>query len=532
MDGPNGIVATTRPTLSGTASDPDGDPITNVHIEVLQGATVVYAVDLGAVGATWSHVPTVDLPGGALTAHAVSGSTNLASAWSNSVSFTVDRPPVMGAFSAPPATGSNRRPTIVVAYSDPDGNVADNYGVEIYATSGGIAAGSPVYSAYYQTSGIAASSITHTPTADLPGGPLVVRVQVRAGPANLWSSWSVDYPFTIALTSPTIAWIYPAAAGAYMPVDWLDHLESAFNEAYGVAMVEIRPPAGQTLTRLRLWISGVASDPSVGGTLVYDLAPDPVGGTFSYGLSIGARGSTIYSTSWEATASGGGVTKVWRPGRIAAVEWIGRLFLGDHVTALDGVPSNVGMGAMPTWARAENAAGAALSSWGTYATALAAMPAQGAYLGMRQRAAYLGPDADMLIVGGAEQFGEGYTTLPPGWYINSGAGTFGTSSGHVVAGSLAYNGRGPVTVVSDGYIAQQLVVPSKTYKLSGWRLREAWADGTVYIWIGWYTAAMAGSAAAQPARSCNGIPASPAIHGSIARHGSRRRRMHGPARSS
>ena len=375
------------------------------------------------------------------------------------VDFTVDRPPVVVSFAGPPASSSNRRPLVDAVYSDPDGNVADLFDLEIYATSGGAPAGAPVYVVVNQGAGINSTNVWHTVATDLPGGNLVVRVRVRSGPAYLWSGWSGYHPFLIALTSPTLAWLSPESVGAYSTLEWMDHLESAFDAAYGIHRVEIWPPAGQTLTRLRLWISGVNSDPSVGGTLVFDIAPDPVGGLFSYGLSVSAAGATVYSSAWEATASGGGVTKSWRMGRLAGTEWIGRVFLGDNVTALD--PDHIDGGGDDAWRwyRAEDAAGTVLSAWGTPAAALAAMPATGAYLGLRVRSAKKTQDGNTLTNGSFEDGLAGWATDAGTTYLSIAGGPDGSKY-------LRIPGDG---VTSYPQVRQTVsVVPGGTYRLAGW----------------------------------------------------------------
>jgi hypothetical protein len=469
MTGPTGVQGT-RPTLAGTAVDAEGDPITNVHVEVSQGATVVYQADLGAVASPWSHVPTADLPGGALTVRAVAGAGGLTGAYSAALAFTVDRPPVVGAFTSPPASGSNRRPPITFGTSDPDGNATTAWDLQVYATSGGVAAGSPVYQALAQTSGISAGQVTHTPTADLPGGALVVRARVQSGPGALWSAWSADYPFVVALTTPSVTYLVPASVGGYVTPDGtFSDLATAFSKITHAHTADLRPPAGQTLTRMRIWVGYTAADPSVAGqgTLVWDAAPTPAGQQAGWGSELGASGSVVFATAFEATASGGGVTKAWRWGKCSLVEWIGRVRLGDQVTALTATPDQMGAGLLAGWIRAENLAGAGLAAWRatppTPAAILPELPAAEAWLGLRNRYAWNAPDVDLLA--GTGSFEDPALT---GWATS---GQVSSQAG--IANSPPTHGGRILRITGDGVTPYPQasrwvqVFPGATYTLSG-----------------------------------------------------------------
>jgi hypothetical protein len=481
MTGPTGVVGTTRPALAGSATDPNGDPIENVHVRVYSGGgtTAVYDADLGPVPAgAWSHVPTVDLPGGALTAQAYATAAGVGSAWSNVVDFTVDRPAVVTTFAEPPATTPSRRPNIAWNYSDPDGDVAQAYHVEVYQSVGGAPSGAPVWAAYDQTAGINPGWISVVPTADLPGGDLLVRTAVRTGPAYLWSSWSAYHPFRVVLDAPSVSWITPDVDGGYLPHAWILDIAGPLSTRQAHSRVDVRPPSGQTITTTRVdlkfgaggWVNWTPNlgIPAAGGEAALGWNADGGSGAYPYGSG---------RVRWTVTASGGGVTTVERAWRASIGEWFGSVALGDQVSDLTVGLALKGAGQPQAgqawddswlWVRAESAPGVAApgANWENYldggalvSHVVAKMPATNAYLGLRIRYVQREPPVDVLANGSFEDGLAGWATDAGTTYLLVAGGPDGTQY-------LRIPGDGFTSYPQIRQVVE--VLPNASYRVSAW----------------------------------------------------------------
>ena len=473
LDAPTGVQSTTRPTLSGTATDPDGDPITNVAVAVYRSSdnVLVYYADLGAVGSSWSHVPTADLPGGALWAAATPVAGGLTGAASNVVNFTVDRPPNAPVWSAPSGNvGGTRRPVHTFSATDPDGDALELYDLEVYQSVGGAPSGAAVYAV--ANLGASGTSVSHTPTIDLPGGPLLARSRVRTGPADLWSAWSAYQAYSIILTTPTVAWIEPASSNAFEVYDngqFVDQWSSPLITAIW-GRVQDAPPSGQTLTREARGYGYEAA----GASWAYDGPPQapntPTGGTASQPIYASPGGGWMYGRGhfrFIIGSSGGGLVDTQRNWRASILEWYGAVFLGDNVTAIAATLAGMG-GQLKGWWRAQASRTDSSKGWRELtdqAGILAELPATGAYLGLRSRFAINGPDVDLL--GGAGSFED--PTLA-GWTLGGGQ--------IYVQGNLegrpAPDGSTELRITGDGVTAYPQVsrlipvVPGGAYYLEGY----------------------------------------------------------------
>jgi hypothetical protein len=398
------IMGTTRPTISGTGSDPDGDPVDLYYAQFVQGSTVVHDATLPG-GPTFNYTPTVDLPGGAVYVIVKCQAGGL---WSPDVrvDFTVDRPPVVVDWSAPPASGSNRRPVHTFVSSDPDGDALELYDVEVYQDGGGgVPAGAAVWVASSQTAGISGMTVNHTPGVDLPGGPLLARSRVRTGPADLWSAWSPYRAYFIALTTPTVVWKQPPSDGGWIEYD----IPTFVNPAANPPTIAIwskatdAPPSGQTLTReARGYAYGTAAT-----AWAYDGPPQapntPTGGTVQQAFYDDLEANQSYGAGharFIVGASGGGLVDTTRKWRATLLQWQGALFLGDQVTALHAALAGAG-GDIGGWCRAQSSATAPNGSapWrdlSQLATVVTELPATGAWLGLLSRFAHKTPDVDLL----------------------------------------------------------------------------------------------------------------------------------------
>jgi hypothetical protein len=473
VTGPTGVQATTTPTVTATATDVDGDPITAYWVRVWQGATLVHENKAAGSGPSLAYV-TPALPGGALAVDVAAQAGGLWSAWTAQLPFTVDRPPTAPTWTAPVGNvSSNRRPVHTFAATDPDGDALEVWDLEVYQSSGGAPLGGAVYAVSGQSSGITGMSVSHTPTADLPGGPLLARSRVRTGPADLWSPWSAYQAYSIILTTPTVAWIWPATDGGYLPpVAYTDPAMSLLAILYQ-AQVDARPPSGQTLTNLKIeWrYTGGAY------TTITNTTPAGAGGIFSANKLADANGAAPYGSGgvrYTLTASGGGITVVERTWKAAALEVVEAVSLGDQVSALTAALAATAGGDSVGWIRAQSSAIAAngAAPWRTLAqvaTALAELPAAGAWVGLRARFVQRAADADLL--GGSGSFED---PAMPGW-----VGAQGVSIGFVGAPDgarlLRITGNGVANYPGKTSPAIP-VVPGATYTLRATAKRAA---GTV-----------------------------------------------------
>lgn len=485
ITGPTGVVTTVRPTLAATCVDPDGDPLTLADIEVRKAGVVVYSALGTAVASatTIAHVPTADLPSGALVVRMRAQANGVWGAWSGDAPFTVDRPPAMGAWTAPAASVSGtRRPVHTVAWSDPDADAGEVFDIEVYPAAGGVpvSGAAPAYAKTNLTTGLAAASISHTPAADLPGGDLVARVRVRT--AGVWSAWSTWRAYTVVLTVPTLAWITPAAPGGFLAPDvYADLADPA------IALLAMRfryefssvPASGTTLTRAHVKI--VRLDGPTPGSVYADadIAIPPAGGIAGYNVvpnagTVGAAWTTPYGTveiTVDVFASNGGTIRDVRVGRFAAGEWYGAVALGDQVAGLAAVETPL-LDRVYMLYRAQTAPTVGTAPWralAALATVQAELPATNAYLGIRARIGRKTLDADLVVNGSFED-----ATLA-GWSSVNAQKTSIIDSG-------APDGSRVLRILGDGVanfpsVYQDcLVVPGATYRVSG---QVARAAGTV-----------------------------------------------------
>ena len=499
----NGSVTGTRPTISGIGSDPDGDPIDMYYIQVVQGSTVVQ--DYTAPGGpSFSYVPATDLPSGAVF---IVMKAQAAGLWSpdQRVDIVVDRAPVVGVFTEPPATTGDRTPNVVWYYSDPDGHVADRWNLEIYQAVGGAPSGAPVWSAYDRTDGIAPTYVSMTVPTDLPGGQLLARTQVRSGPGFLWSSWSAWQPFTITLTTASVAWIYPAVEGGYLPPVWLTDLTGGLESRAAMVSIDARPPAGETIT----WVGVETSVDGEAWQLPWNGPPDPswgggAGGRIDIGIPWTGAGVTWASgrIRFHITTSGGGVVHPVRGWKFSVLETRHAIVLGDQVTDLHLVETYKGKAvrddvanaytSIGRWIRAQSgldalAPGAVDWRWdddaGTSIAAVQAeLPATNAALGVLTRYTYRDDDPNLLTNG---SFEDGMT----GW-----VGDPGTTYLFIPGGP---DGGQHLRIPGDGFTyypqVRQVVevIPGAAYRIAGWMgAFEAMTD--MYIRLDQVTPAVGG----------------------------------------
>jgi len=491
VTGPTGTVTTLRPTLTAVAVDPDGDPLQAGDVEVRKAAAVVYSkVAFAAAGATsLSHVPTADLPSGALTVRFRAQAAGVYGAWSAEAPFTVDRPPVMGAWSAPAATVSGtRRPVHTVAWSDPDGDAGQAYDLEVYGASGGAPSGSAVYAKTNQTTGLTASSISHTPASDLPGGELVARVRVKA--AGVWSAWSSYRAYTVVLTVPTLTWNSPGTDGGFLSNtgDWANVANAmAVWDVYG--QIAYAPPAGQTITRVHVKTTVAEATPGspAVGTILIDSdisSPVPAGGVYTRMETPGA--TWIYGAirfEFEVFASGGGTSgKQSRVGRFAFGEWYGAVALGDQAGPAFGLTAvEVPLGdQVRVWYRAQTSptAAAGAAPWRDLASLPGIegeLPDTNAYLGVRTRIVRKADDTQLCL---NPSFEDGIVNGKPDvWAHNWGSGG---ASFRMMPDATAPDGAHVLRISCDGVVGYASVtqgldmseiVPGATYRLSGYAKR-------------------------------------------------------------
>jgi len=382
----------------------------------------------------------------------------------------------MGAWSAPAATVSgSRRPVHTIAWSDPDGDAGEVYDIEVYpATSGAPTPGAPVaYSRTGQTTGLGASSISHTPAADLPGGALVARVRVRT--LGAWSAWSSYRAYTIVLTFPTITWAFPEYDGGWCRVrtsDLADPARTLDDCAVRSLNFAYAPPAGTTITGSSLKIE--VEDPGIGGpavgTIIMNAGIGAIAGGGNYEQSWrpkafmpGWLGGTLKMTLTLTCANGAQVTEI-RRGRWAVGEWFGAMALGDAVSglAVAAVPKGDDSAVLFRAQVSPTAAnGSAPWRYNAIATVQAELPATNAYLGTWVRLSRKADDAELIVNGSLE------TGSRTPW---KGADALTT----IVSDTAAPDGALVMRIAGDGVTAypSQMqwvdVIPGATYKASGW----------------------------------------------------------------
>jgi hypothetical protein len=499
-----GVVTTVLPTLTASAIDADGDPVTAFDFEVRKAGALHYAsgptlpTTAGPPMAFGSHKVTANLSSGPLTLRARAQANGVYGAWSADVAFTVDRPPSVVAFSAPPAsvTGT-RRPPITFTATDADGDAIDLYDVEVYQDAGGGVAGPSTYKRASQnatiTPGSPNSTVTHTPQADLPGGAQLVRVRVHSTPVSgpaVWSSWSAYRAFTVVTTTPVLTWTFPDSDGGWSPyrdnemTDWapvttLPHI------AVRAFQVRYAPQSGTTITSLLNRVEVI--DSGVGGPAVGTLISNanisgivPAGSVYEFAFR-----PDVFAPAWYAgtllvtltlTAANASQTVETRRVRFAAGEYLGAIALGDSVTSLATVETPKLDACFMAYRAQTNPStpnGAAL--WrprSQLATVQAELPATNAYLGLRLRMYRQADDGPINADPGFED------ASMANWAVR---GVLGAGSGSI-PWSTAPEGLRVlrVNVGTGGYMGYYQrfgVIQNAWYAVSGWIARPT-AAGT------------------------------------------------------
>jgi hypothetical protein len=496
--GPTGTTTSKRPNLTGTGSDPDGDAITSYQVEVRQGTTVVYTWT-GGSGGSYSHTPTSDLPSGNLTTRVRATAAGLQGAYSADKAFTIDRIPIMGAWSAPAASvAGTRRPVHTIAWSDPDGDAGEVYDIEVYPATGG--APTPGQAAVYvrtnQTTGLSAGSISHTPAVDLPGGALVARARVRT--LGAWSAWSTYRSYTIVLTVPTITWNWPEYDGGWGRVrtnELQDPTRVLDNVAIRGINVNYAPPSGTTITTSNVKIE--VDDPGVGGpavgTILFNagIGAAAGGGAYEYAFRpnvapglAGWLAGTLKATVTFTCANSATVTEV-RRFRFAMGEWYGAVALGDSVSALASTEVPKGDDVAQFYrAQVSPTAANGAAPWrlrAALATVQGELPATNAYLGLWTRLSRLADDAELVADGSFE-------SDPP---LAAWGGPNANRSAVVPPSGGTQDGSRVLRIAGDGiasYPGASQTVPiiqGVTYRICGW-VRKAAGTAPAYVRLDTY----------------------------------------------
>jgi hypothetical protein len=387
--------------------------------------------------------------------------------------------PAVGAWSAPPATTGNRRPPLTFATSDPDGDAIDRYHVEVYQSVGGAPSGGPVYAAHDQTGGISAGSVTHTPTIDLPGGALLARSIVHAGPGGLWSDWSPWHAFTITLDAPAVSWVWPAVDGGYLPPVNMTDLAVTPSAVSVMTQIHHMPPAGQTATRIVIeWRYS-----SGGWFTIYDGAPGTTNGGYEQTWRAPHETAALpYGSGrvrWTLYASGGGSTTIERAWKASTGEWFGVTALGDGVTDLSAALYTHGGDDGGAWIMARNASDP-VGPWrpiGEAATVQAELPAANAYLGLRTRVTHRAPDDDVIVNGYPDDLGL--------WRADSGGSVVLAGSGEGRHLLLFSDGTGQSRLIGDNYRNVQPVIGGAWYR---WAARAGLGGGSTGLNLSLYLA--------------------------------------------
>ena len=490
---PGSTVTSVRPTLAATSVDPDGDPLTQYDVEVRKAGAIVYSAvnrTAAVTATTVSHTPTADLPPGDLTVRFRVRANNVDSAWSAESPFRIDRLPVVGAWSAPAGNVSGtRRPVHTFAWSDADGDPILAYDIEVYATEAGAPEGAPVYAKTGQVGGMSAASVSHTPTADLPGGALVARSRVQTGTplVNVWSAWSAYQPYTVVLVVSTLAWKYPAASGGGLyprDIGYAD-LTLAIDSLDMQAIATVTAPAGKTLTSLR---SRFQQLDGPGAPIMIEnwkgiaaaLIGTSGGQVNPFARVLPAHGSqaTRWQVDIEVGDSGGGLVVYTRVGGVAYGEWFGSVALGDSAQAVAAVETPKSAAGYANrsllWYRAQSsptaAAGAAPWRTRTDLAALAGeLPATNAYLGIRLREARLSPPPNLLTNNPSFEEPMSGATVP-GWSPSNPQCTLSAvADANAVEGSKVLRITGSATAAGSttGALGGLVpVLPGATYRFS------------------------------------------------------------------
>jgi len=476
---PTGKSGDTTPAYEFTATHPDGASITQWDLEDRPaGGSVTYskyAQTSGIASGKVTHSATTALSLGPREYRARVYGGGLWSAWSGWGPYAIDRPPATPVMTAPTGTISgSRRPVHTFTWSDPDADPGEVYDVEVYQDAGGgVPAGGTVGGTVGKAVTGGTSPTSWTPTADLPGGPLLARARVRT--AGVYSAWSAYRPYTIVLTTPTIIWNRPPYDGAFAfprASDWADPARVLTNMAMETFSTTTTPPAGQTITTARYKVE--VSDPGIGGPAVGTVLTDSNQATTGYAYAFRpdvAPGSTAWlsgtvKVTATITASGGGVATEVRYVRFTLGECAPALALGDAVTDLAVTYTPKGDDAVVA-IRAQTSPTAAVAgqTWRAVSDAAlvqAALPATNAYLGVRSRIARRVDDTQLMLNPSFE----------------SGQANWGPNGSHqhlvsIVTDTNAPDGDNVLRITGDGVVGYPAVtqqvdaIPGATYKLSG-----------------------------------------------------------------
>jgi hypothetical protein len=415
-------LVTNRPTLTGTGSDPDEDPVEVYDVEVSQGSTVVYSRTNQAAaisGMEVTHTVAANLP--TLVGLAWRMRTRHVGIWSpwssKTAAWTLNRKPNAPTFDAPPATvADNLRPTFTMRATDPDGEAIAYWSLEVYEDDGtGQPTGTPIY-VRNDNAWTGGATHSHTPNADLLVGKMLYRSRVATGPTPLtdpWkrSDWSDYQALTITASKAGITFREPGTDYAYLRVPTLADPATSIDtgQKLHLAWALTLPPTG-TITACTVKLEVPTTGPVLFNGPVTLLGG---GGAGEYELDVAVPDTTavvgkVLSLTITATASVGGVvnTRV-RPCRVS----YGR-------AAMNGIAS----GASPkswksTWTRQAGSTddvyvhyraqttpgGGALGpgSVDDIAVAGSYLPASGGYMGVMIRVGRR--DMDDAVVGGVDR---------------------------------------------------------------------------------------------------------------------------------
>lgn len=200
LTSPSGTVGTLTPTFQGTYSDPDGDPMGYVEIEVRRvsdNALFWASGELAASGSSFSRAYTgTALVSGtqykwrARTRESISG--GLMGAWSDFTTFTPSTNQIPVATLLSPisnATVGTLTPTLQFSYSDPDGDAQAGYQVQVRRYSDQVVFWDPG-----QQAG-AVTSVVYAGTALVGGTRYEWRARVQDS-KSAWSNYSGWESFT------------------------------------------------------------------------------------------------------------------------------------------------------------------------------------------------------------------------------------------------------------------------------------------------------------------------------------------------
>ncbi|MGZ6644336.1 MAG: beta strand repeat-containing protein [Solirubrobacteraceae bacterium] len=275
---PSGSVATTTPTLSGTAGTATGDDAT-VKVEILSGASVVQTQTVARSGASWSTTPFPALGQGTYTVRVTQGDWAANSATSSSVSFTVDTvAPAAPAVTAPSVWATSTTPTI-------SGTAANGAGDDTTVTVEILSGATIVQTLSAPRSGTTWS--VAVPSALTEGGAYTVRARQGDAAGNT-SANSAALAFTIDSVAPAVTLTLPAT-GTYT-----NSTTPTFSGAAGTATADL-----STIT-VRVY--------NAGGTVVQTRTATASAGAWSVAATALAEGTYTVAASQSDSAGNTGTS--------------------------------------------------------------------------------------------------------------------------------------------------------------------------------------------------------------------------------